>query len=161
MEFKRLSDVDLVNEVSENANVLVEENGEIKKVSKVEIGPQADWNEENEASPAFILNKPTSLGGYAYYAVYGYYIARCEEPVFPQDGLSESTVTAEEFINDYKSRPIMLMYGHDGVSEGWGDGLLPVVNCIYNSYYSNVLDLVYFDGYSPTVREFTFAETQI
>lgn len=38
MEFRRLSDVELVEETTDNTNVLIEENGEIKKVSKLEIG---------------------------------------------------------------------------------------------------------------------------
>jgi len=38
MEFKRLSDVTLVNEVADTANVLVEVDGEIKRVNKKEVG---------------------------------------------------------------------------------------------------------------------------
>lgn len=156
MEFTRLSDVTLVNEVSEDANVLVEENGEIKKVSKTEIGAQADWNEENEASPAFILNKPKSLSGYAYYATYGSYVVKCDEPVYPENGISESTATASEFVEDFKTKPIMLMMSNNRLS-AW-DGLKPVVNCWYNDYYANRLNVAVFEGYSPYRCEFTFVE---
>ena len=38
MEFKKLSDVEVVAEPSESANVLIEENGVIKKVHKDEVG---------------------------------------------------------------------------------------------------------------------------
>ena len=157
MEFTRLSDVALVNEVSEDVNVLIEDNGEIKKASKSEIGAQADWNEENEASPAFILNKPTSLGGYAYYATYGNYIVKCDGPEYPADGVTESTATVEEFVNDYKTKPIMLIRDSDDLTD-WDYGLHPVVNCWYNSYYTNRLGVVCFSGYSPTQCDFYFAE---
>lgn len=158
MEFTRLSDVTLVNEVSEDTNVLIEDNGEIKKVSKSNIGAQADWNEENEASPAFILNKPTSLGGYAYYATYGNYIVKCDECVYPSNGISSSTATVDEFVNDYKSKPIMLLVGSDELSSGYDNGLRPLVNCVYNEYYANRLGLVYFNGYSPSKYDVDFAE---
>lgn len=38
MEFTRLSDVTLVEETIDTANVLIEENGEIKRVPKTEVG---------------------------------------------------------------------------------------------------------------------------
>ena len=57
-EFKKLSAVEVVEAVSETANVLIEENGVIKRAAKSEIGAQADWAEMDESSPAFIKNKP-------------------------------------------------------------------------------------------------------
>lgn len=62
-EFTRLSDVPVVETVQDNLNVLVEQDGEIGKVAKTQIGAQADWNETDETSPAFILNKPEVGGG--------------------------------------------------------------------------------------------------
>lgn len=38
MEFKKLSDVEVVETVSDSANVLIEENGVIKKVPKSQVG---------------------------------------------------------------------------------------------------------------------------
>jgi hypothetical protein len=38
MEFKRLGEVTLVEETGDTANVLIEENGEIKRVPKTEVG---------------------------------------------------------------------------------------------------------------------------
>lgn len=38
MEFRRLSDVSLIEEASDIANVLIEENGEIKRVPKTQVG---------------------------------------------------------------------------------------------------------------------------
>lgn len=37
-EFKKLSEVDVINTASDNATVLIEEGGEIKRVSKKEVG---------------------------------------------------------------------------------------------------------------------------
>ena len=59
----KLSDATLVSTPAPNANVLIEESGVLKKVSKAEIGAQADWDETDETSPAFILNKPELGGG--------------------------------------------------------------------------------------------------
>lgn len=141
MEFTKLSDVTLVNEVSEDVNMLIEDGGEIKRVSASEI----------------ILNKPTNLGGYAYYAVYGNYIAKCDECVYPANGISSSTATVEEFVNDYKSRPIMILKNNDNIGS-YSDGLHPLVNCVYNEYYANRLGLVIFSGYSSSQYDIDFAE---
>jgi hypothetical protein len=44
-EFKRLSDVEVVAEPAESANVLIEENGVIKKASKDAVGGATSWND--------------------------------------------------------------------------------------------------------------------
>lgn len=157
MEFTRLSDVALVDNISEEVNVLIVENDDIKKAPKSKIGAQADWNETDEGSPAFILNKPTSLGGYAYYAVYGNYIVKRDDCTYPADGINSSTVTVDEFVNDYKSKPIMIINAKDGL-DSYNYGIHPLVNCVYNSYYANRLGLVIFSGYSPTQCDIDFAE---
>lgn len=66
--FTKLSDVEQVTDIAAGANVLVENEGDIQRVPTSLIGAQADWSEADENSPAFILNKPTSLGSplYAY-----------------------------------------------------------------------------------------------
>lgn len=65
-EFIKLSDVEIV-ETSQTANLLIEEDGEIKRlpVSNFDTIPnvQADWNETDDTSPAFIVNKPEISGG--------------------------------------------------------------------------------------------------
>ena len=58
MEFKKLSAVDSVVEPIDTAQVLIEEDGVIKKTPKNAIGAQADWAETDETSLAFIKNKP-------------------------------------------------------------------------------------------------------
>ena len=57
-EFKKLSAVEMVNKVANTANVLIEEDGVVKKVNKNLISVQADWAETDESSIAFIKNKP-------------------------------------------------------------------------------------------------------
>lgn len=41
-DFKKLSEVDLVEEVSSTANVLIEEDGQIKRASKTKVGAGSD-----------------------------------------------------------------------------------------------------------------------
>ena len=48
MEFKRLSDVEVVAEPAESANVLIEENGVIKKAPKTAVGGAQNNNESTE-----------------------------------------------------------------------------------------------------------------
>lgn len=58
--YKKLTDVDLV-ESAETPNLLIEEGGDIKKISASNLViPQtkADWDETDPNSAAFILNKP-------------------------------------------------------------------------------------------------------
>jgi hypothetical protein len=58
-----------VAESAEGLNLIVEDNGVAKKIAASEVGAQADWNEEDTTSPAYILNKPeisTGGGGGAY-----------------------------------------------------------------------------------------------
>lgn len=57
-EMKRLSEVPKIENVNSDATVLIEQNGEVARAHKGKIGAQADWNETDETSPAFIMNKP-------------------------------------------------------------------------------------------------------
>lgn len=111
-EFTKLSDVALTNEPATSANVLVEENGEIKKVPKSAIGAQADWNETDETNPAYILNKPVSLGGYKYYYYYNYYLYKAASATEMPDtvGSTEKAISQAAFENDYYASPIMFNY---------------------------------------------------
>ena len=51
MEFKRLSDVEVVAEPTESANVLIEENGVIKKAPKTAVGGGGEWDAVIEINP--------------------------------------------------------------------------------------------------------------
>ena len=65
--YKKLADVNLVESAVE-PNILIEDSGDIKKISASNIAtPQtrADWEEKDPNSFAFILNKPdlSQVGG--------------------------------------------------------------------------------------------------
>lgn len=127
-EFTKLSDVTLADTIESSANVLIEENGEIKKVSKSAIGAQADWNETDETSPAYILNKPESLGGYKYYYYYNYYLYKTNSATERPGnvGTTEKAISRTAFENDYYSSPIMINCAGT------------IAPCIWYGDYSNV-----------------------
>jgi hypothetical protein len=59
--FTKLSDAELVESTVSTPNILIEEEGDIKRISADDIATpqvQADWNETDSGSKAFILNKP-------------------------------------------------------------------------------------------------------
>ena len=61
----KLSEVEII-ESPVNPNFIIEDEGEIKRIPPEAITPsqvQADWDETDASSPAYILNKPESLGG--------------------------------------------------------------------------------------------------
>ena len=61
----KLSEVEII-ESPINPNFIIEDEGEIKRIPPEAITPaqvQADWEETDASSPAYILNKPESLGG--------------------------------------------------------------------------------------------------
>lgn len=65
MAYIKLNEVEIVNS-SIDSNVLIEENGEIKRMPVENLAVsqvQADWNETDPTKPSFIMNKPESLGG--------------------------------------------------------------------------------------------------
>ena len=58
--YKKLADVTLVESAAE-PNTLIEDSGDIKKISASNLGAKqtrADWEETDPNSAAFILNKP-------------------------------------------------------------------------------------------------------
>lgn len=61
----KLSEVEVIGSPV-NPNFIIEDEGEIKRIPPEAITPshvQADWEETDTSSPAYILNKPESLGG--------------------------------------------------------------------------------------------------
>lgn len=67
-EFIKLSEVEKVD-APHNASLLIEEGGEIKRLSTENVNfggsmqqVQADWNEKDDTSPAYIANKPDVSG---------------------------------------------------------------------------------------------------
>lgn len=70
----KLGEVEVI-ESAVNPNFIIEDEGEIKRIPPEAITPaqvQADWEETDASSPAYILNKPESLGGGGGEIVYYY-----------------------------------------------------------------------------------------
>ena len=71
--FTKLSEVPILEEeLSTDAHILIENNNEIVRIPESKIkgsNMQADWNETDEDSPAFIMNKPSG-NIIVYYAPY-------------------------------------------------------------------------------------------
>lgn len=70
----KLSEVEVIGSPV-NPNFIIEDEGEIKRIPPEAITPsqvQADWEETDASSPAYILNKPESLGGGGGEIVYYY-----------------------------------------------------------------------------------------
>jgi hypothetical protein len=66
-EYKKLSGVETTDTVGSSMNLIVETDGEIKKlnIGDLPIGgqEQADWNEKDQTKASFIKNKPDLVGG--------------------------------------------------------------------------------------------------
>ena len=100
--YKKLTDVDLV-ESATAPNLLIEEGGDIKKISASNlVTPQtkADWEETDPNSAAFILNKPDlSQAGGANVVTYTI--------VNSALNLNGATVTAQSVIDEWKNGSIL------------------------------------------------------
>ena len=140
-EFKQLGAVESVESVGETANVLIEENGTVKKVAKSSIGAQADWNETDETSPAFIMNKPESMGaGITWFcASWG---AACEGTVWDAN---MAFTNGNPIVDAFNKGRVGIVYsnsGSIGYSEMAGynfyeDSGSTGVNIYYRSTYDN------------------------
>ena len=65
MEFVKLNNVELVQEASNKATVLIEEGGVIKRAAKGNFGSGGfvDWNQSNPEAPGFIHNRTHYMNG--------------------------------------------------------------------------------------------------
>ena len=129
--YKKLTDVALV-ESAETPNLLIEEGGDIKKISSSNlVTPQtkADWNETDPNSAAFILNKPdlSQAGGanIVTYTVAG--------GVLKLNGVA---VTAKSVIDEWKNGSILRI---DETSALSGGSLGAVSNIKYSLGSGGVL----------------------
>ena len=138
--YKKLTDVDLV-ESAEAPNLLIEEGGDIKKISASNlVTPQtkADWEETDPNSAAFILNKPdlSQTGGanVVTYTVAGGVLK-----------LNDIAVTRQSVIDEWKNGSI-LRIDETTASSGGSLGAVSNIKYTLNSgilasttiyYYSN------------------------
>lgn len=138
--YKKLTDVSLVESAIE-PNVIIEDSGDIKKISANNlVTPQtrADWEEKDPNSFAFILNKPdlSQIGGtnVVTYTVAGSTL-----------NLNGVTVTAQSVIDEWKNGSILRI---DETNSTAGGSLGAVSNIKYTMasgalssttiyYYSN------------------------
>ena len=138
--YKKLADVTLVESAAE-PNILIEDSGDIKKISASNlVTPQtrADWEETNPNSFAFILNKPdlSQTGGanVVTYTVAGGVLK-----------LNDVAVTRQSVIDEWKNGSILRI---DETTASSGGSLGAVSNIKYTMvsgalssttiyYYSN------------------------
>ena len=121
--YKKLADVTLVESATE-PNILIEDSGDIKKISASNIAtPQtrADWEETDPNSFAFILNKPdlSQVGGanVVTYTVAGSAL-----------NLNGVAVTAQSVIDEWKNGSILRI---DETNSTTGGSLGTVSNIKY------------------------------
>ena len=122
--YKKLADVTLVESAAE-PNILIEDSGDIKKISASNIAtPQtrADWEETNPNSAEFILNKPdlSQTGGAN---VVTYTVAGSTLNV---NGVA---VTAQSVIDEWKNGSILRI---DETNSTTGGSLGAVSNIKYS-----------------------------
>ena len=122
--YKKLADVTLVESAAE-PNILIEDSGDIKKISASNIAtPQtrADWEETDPNSLAFILNKPdlSQVGGanVVTYTVAGSAL-----------NLNGVAVTAQSVIDEWKNGSILRI---DETNSTTGGSLGAVSNIKYS-----------------------------
>ena len=121
--YKKLADVTLVESAAE-PNILIEDSGDIKKISApnlVTTQVKADWEETDPNSFAFILNKPdlSQVGGAN---VVTYTIS---SGVLKLNG---AAVTAKSVIDEWKNGSILRI---DGTTASSGGSLGAVSNIKY------------------------------
>ena len=111
--YKKLTDVTLV-ESAKAPNILIEDDGDIKKISSSNlVTPQtkADWEETDPNSAAFILNKPDlSQAGGANVVTYTI--------VNSALNLNGATVTAQSVIDEWKNGSILRIDETSALSGG-------------------------------------------
>ena len=138
--YKKLADVNLVESAVE-PNILIEDSGDIKKISASNLGAKqtrADWEETDPNSAAFILNKPdlSQTGGanVVTYTVAGGVLK-----------LNDVAVTRQSVIDEWKNGSI-LRIDETTASSGGSLGAVSNIKYTLNSgilasttiyYYSN------------------------
>ena len=126
--YKKLTDVALV-ESAETPNLLIEEGGDIKKISASNlVTPQtkADWDETDPNSFAFILNKPdlSQVGGAN---VITYTISNTTSGT--KLWLNNAAATSQSVIDEWKNGSILRINETNSLS---GGSLGAVSNIVYS-----------------------------
>ena len=115
--YKKLTDVALV-ESAEMPNLLIEEGGDIKKISASNlVTPQtkADWDETDPNSAAFILNKPDlSQAGGANVVTYTISSTSSGTKLW----LNNAAATSQSVIDEWKNGSILRIDETNSLSGG-------------------------------------------
>ena len=132
-EFIKLSEVEQV-ETSYNANLIIEENGEIKRLPVDKVGGghqqvQADWNETDDTSPAYIANKPDFSG-----ATVVKYTLDCGGQMY----INGEAQTVQQVADNWERGVTMRIAWADSPSY-----VCPVINCTYNMVSGSMQGHVY------------------
>lgn len=107
MNYIKLSEVTLLENIDTEPNVLAEVNGEVVRIPASEITAsqiKADWSEEDPNSPAYIINKPDSLSGSAKGVEVRYYTAGSGTLT---DNATGTTQTRQEIIDAWEAGVVM------------------------------------------------------
>lgn len=142
---KRLSEVSKVENVNSDATVLIEQNGEVARAPKGKIGSQADWNETDETSPAFILNKPAAGSVDNFYFVsngtYTGFVRGTDE--------TGEQVGGQALKDSFDSGNIVLLRGYNMAYGGFSNGATMMVGY---SISSNNIHIVIPNGSSNNIE---------
>ena len=115
--YKKLADVTLVESAAE-PNILIEDSGDIKKISASNIAtPQtrADWEETDPNSFAFILNKPDlSQAGGANVVTYTISSTSSGKKLW----LNNAAATSQSVIDEWKNGSILRIDETNTISGG-------------------------------------------
>lgn len=141
--YKKLSDVTLVDNAVE-PNLLIEDEGEVKKIPASNIAvPQvkADWEETDETSAAFIMNKPdlSQAGGGANVITY-----TIDSGALMKDGIR---VTGQEFIDEWNNGSIIRIKTNLLGTEGGSHYEYSIAPVDYVKYSMNSGSLMVCYGY--------------
>ena len=134
-ELIKLSEVEKVSS-STSANLLIEENGEIKRLSAKNLTNaqpqvQADWNETDDTKPSYIANKPTNLNVnvLTYFTGSGY---------LTLDGVPQSREMIKEAWESGADMRIRLNFGDQVIEDA------SIVGISYSGY-SGYCDVYYYN----------------
>lgn len=151
--FTKLSETPIVESTEVTPNILIEDDGDIKRISADDLTtPQvnADWNETDVTSPAFIMNKPTSLGGGAGANVVTYKLSYVDSSgsyvlggiVYDSGSGGWANVSAQNIAEEWDNGSILRVYDDKdpnspmvgqilGVSYGVDSGAISYANVCY------------------------------
>lgn len=113
-KYTKLSDVELTNVADNATNLLVEREGTIQKLNVKDLAPanvQPNWDETNEDSPAFILNKPdlSQVGGGSAKITY-FVLSGNDNHIKLEDGTG---ATSQEVYDAFTSGIVLLKMSND------------------------------------------------